>query len=266
MNINEIENTIIPFLESKNNYSVLINLFQSQKTKGHAFELYFAYSMEHNGIELEYERKAREDKTVDFYCAYNGNEIWFELVSPDMNQALKDNIEQQLKDTENDGVSHYEVLLTNDHNNPNYNCDAQLIKLQEKILEKPNKFLSPTDTTFNILVVDCSTALRAFDDDDFRNLTYGYAKNPAYQARFNGKRIEGLLENGFSKRGSKELQKNLSALLCLEKVNLNPFNSKHAYISCNPLLTDHYAKAIGCLSEIKPINASRYIKPIKPSI
>jgi hypothetical protein len=32
-----------------------------------------------------------------------------------------------------------------------------------------------------------------------RNLTYGYAKNPAYQAWFKGKRIKELLETEFKK-------------------------------------------------------------------
>jgi len=266
MNIEEIDKTIIPFLTSKGNYSQLISLFKSQKTQGHAFELYFAYAMEHSGVKLEYEKRANGDKTVDFCYSQNENKIWFELVSPDMNQVLKDNIEQQLKDTESDGLSYYQIILTNDQKNPNYNSDAQLIKLQEKILEKPKKFLSPSEKIFNVLVVDCSTAFRGFDDDDFRNITYGYAKNPAYQAWFNGKRIKGLLETGFKKNGSDELQTKLSALLCFEKVNLDLFNPKHAFISCNPLPgEDQYNKAFNCLREIQSLNTSRYINPIRPS-
>lgn len=268
MNINEIEGTIIPFLTSTGRYSTLIAQFQSLKTKGHAFELYFAYTMEQGGIQLEYEKNASEDgeKTVDFYYNHNGKDVWFELVSPDINQELKDNIEQQLKDTKSDGISYYQLALTSNHTNPNYNSDAQLIRLQEKILEKPSKFSTPSDNSFNVIVADCSTAfIHKIDAEDFRNLTYGYANEPHYQAWFNGKRINGLLENGFKKNGSEELQNKLSALLCLGKVNLNLFNTKHAYISCNPLLEEHYNKAFNCLREIAPLNMSRYINPIKPN-
>lgn len=266
MHQEEIDQKIIPFLESLGRYNTLITRFTKQKTKGYAFELYFAYAMEKGGTTLDYEQKANASgkKRVDFHHGRNGSHIWFELVSPFMNDVLKNDIKQQLKNTESDGISYYQIALSSRNTDPNHHPDAQLIRLQQIILEKSAKFSEPSSNTFNVIVVDCSDIfLHKIDADDFRNITYGYASDPWYQAYFDGERVKGLLEEGFDRRGATGLQSKLSALICLGEIPADLFNQKHAYITCNPLLNDHYNRTFNCLKEIPPISAARYINPIK---
>lgn len=268
MLLKEIEQ-IIAYLKPLRRYDKLIDLFNTHKNRGYAFELYFAYAMEQKGVKLEYEKRANvnNDKTVDFYHAFQGNNIWFELVSLDTSDVIKNDIEQQHKNTQSGGVSYHSLVIKSDHPNPHYDSAAQLIRLQEKILEKPEKFSTPSDDTFNIIVTDCSQIhLGAFDAEDFRNAIYGYPKDMRLREVFKGQRVKGLFEDGLDKRNISELQNKTSALICLGRVKLDLFTKERAYISCNPLLgAHHYHKTYDCLAELAPLKTARYIKPIKPS-
>jgi hypothetical protein len=267
MLIEEI-NQIRSILKPLRRYDKLISLYETQKTDGYAFELYFAYSMEKEGIKLQYEKRAntKQNMTVDFYCAHKGNQLWFELVSPDKNETIKNDIEQQHKNTKENGISYHDILIQSRAEDIHYDHAAQLIRLQEKILKKVEKFTHPTDNIFNIIMVDCSQYIGRFDDEDFRNLVYGYAKNHIWQEHINGQRMLGLLENSFNKRNSQELKNKMSAIICINQLTTNLFSNNNAYISCNPLLgSEYYHKAIAALKSINPLRTIIYIKPIQPN-
>ena len=101
----------------------------------------------------------------------------FELVSPKMSDELKRASAPAKTDVE--GVSIYSVLLESTHENQYLRPEALTIRMQEKLLEKVDKFPERTDYVFSTIVVDCSSFhFGRFDDEDCRMVIFGRHKTP----------------------------------------------------------------------------------------
>ncbi|HUJ16934.1 MAG TPA: hypothetical protein VL197_02990 [Nitrospirota bacterium] len=132
---------IIAMLTRLGRYSRLFNSITDPIPQSFLFELLFANTLETNGVELNYEVNIRPSTktSVDFVHDNNdGTRLCFELVSPEMSDQLKQG-SAPVK-TEIEGVSKWSVLLESGHKNPHLRPEAQTIRMQEKILEKVEKF------------------------------------------------------------------------------------------------------------------------------
>jgi len=120
-----------------------------------------------------------------------------------------------------------------------------VIRFQEKVSEKVNKFVHLNQNTFNIIVVDCHNLHSgAFDDEDLRNALYGASKEPAYQDYFQGKKIFGLLKKNNIHRGAQSFREKISALLCIKKIKLDLLAQGNVYLACNDLLHSDHMSAL----------------------
>ncbi|UCG55003.1 MAG: hypothetical protein JSV32_01955, partial [Dehalococcoidia bacterium] len=129
----------------------------------------------------------------------------------------------------------YGLLLSSDHSNPYFRTAAQVIRLQEKILEKVEKFGQPSNEVLSIIVVDCTNIHSGMlDEEDVRIVAFGLAKNPVWQEFWNGIRLKGLFEADFTARNSEELREKISVIIFLSE--LKPGALKNSYFVVNPAI------------------------------
>ena len=206
---------IVTSLSKLGRYSPLLKRIADPVPSSFLFELLFANIFETNGLQLSYEVNIRPDTnaTIDFvYDDNDGARLCFELVSPEMSDQLK--LESAPVETETEGVSTWSVLLESGNENPHLRPEALTIRMQEKLLEKIDKFSEPTDSIFSTIVVDCSAFhFGRFDDEDCRMVLFGRTQNPYFQEYWSNSPIIGILNPENNRRGAKEFRERTTAVV-----------------------------------------------------
>jgi len=225
---------VIQFLECTKKYNQLLSRWRERQNEHIRFEVLFAFHCESNGLTLNYEVEANleNDKTVDFgFETDNGVNVNIELVRPDLNQALKAQI--------NSSGELQGYFLTSNDKDPNFRTCAQLIKLQWGLLEKVHKFSEINAKTINIIVVDCSNVHAGmFDRHDLEMAMYGRSSNPIWQEYWEGNKLLGMWEKGYNQRNSDIFCSRISTVFFVPKQSSNIL--KDAMAAINPLQTHDY--------------------------
>lgn len=251
---NEDLTTMVSFLESTNRFGDLIAKYnENKKDRSLWFEIAFAYWFENEGYVLEYETNANpENKTsVDFRLKDNNYIFLFELLRVENSDEIGRHIKQQQE--ENKLFKSYELLLSSDQNNPYFKTAAQIIRLQEKLLEKVNKFTAPHENQFNIIVADCSNIhIGMIDSEDVRIALFGKSCNPIWQEFWDGNRLLGIFEKEYNRRNSDEFKQKIGAVIIVPK--LEPGALRKAMVVVNPYFESDYENIlVNALTKIKPL-------------
>lgn len=214
---------IVVNLSTLGRYSRLLSSIAEPVPQSFLFELLFANVLEADSLALNYEVALcpSVSATVDFVHDYSGGtRLAFELVSPEMSNQLK--AEAAPVQTGTEGVSTWSVLLEGGHHNPHLRPQAQTIRMQEKLLEKVDKFPEPSESLFSTIVVDCSAFhFGHFDGEDCRMVLFGRTQHPYLQEYWNGKPIMGILNPDNSKRGAKEFRERITAVVFVPEKDVN---------------------------------------------
>jgi hypothetical protein len=195
------------------------------------FEMVFAYWLIDSGVTPQYEVNVNPstDKTVDFAAKFAERAFNMELVRIEHSQEVQAQMDSQ--DNIPDGI--YGLLLHSDSENPFFKTAAQLIRLQEKILEKVEKFGNPVENTLSLVIVDCTNInVGILDEEDIRIAAYGQAAQPEFQEYWNGVELKGMFQPDFNFRHAERLRERLSAIVFLRK--LEPGGLAHIFIASNP--------------------------------
>jgi len=124
------------------------------------------------------------------------------------------------KETEIKDLSKWEVLLEGSHPNPYLRPEAQTIRMQEKLLEKVDKFPDPSDEIFSTIVVNCkSFHFGNFDGEDCRMVMFGRTQNQLLQEYWEGTPIRGLLDEASDKRGGNEFRERVTSVIFIPEVS-----------------------------------------------
>lgn len=213
-----IENIVVNLSKLKR-YSRLLNCIRDPIPPSFLFELLFANTFENNGITLNYEVNVNSDTntTIDFvHDDTDGTRLCFELVSPEMSEELKRGSAAVKTDIE--GISTFSVLLESGHENQYLRPEALTIRMQEKLLEKADKFPEPRDDVFSIIVVDCSSFhFGHFDREDCRMVMFGRTQEPYLQEYWNNKPIQGILNPANNRRGADKFRKRITAVIFVQE-------------------------------------------------
>jgi hypothetical protein len=256
MLISDIDETI-ERLEHTGRYSELIrNLKQTNVPNvSFIFEALFADAFETCKLQLAYEFNANpsDDKSIDFlYRMPSGGKVFFELVSPEMSDELQNEYNQKIY---REGLT-----LSSEHTNQYLRPEAQTLRVQEKILEKVEKFPDPDDGQFSVIVVNCSKFhFEQFDDEDSRVVMYGKPRNPILTERWQGKRIMGLLEQAHEKKNSLDFRQKITAVVFIQKLqNKDLLNG--AWIICNTNRTEKHMELFkSILLNMPPCNHMNWL-------
>jgi hypothetical protein len=208
-----VEN-IVANLSRSGRYSGLLNRIGDPVSPSFLFELLFANALEKSGVLLNYEVAVRSGaKTVDFVNDDgDGAHLCFELTSPEMGNELKR--EYASSKTESEGISTYSVQLSSNHDNEYLRPEALTLRMQEKLLDKVDKFPDPTDSVFSVIVVDCSAFhFGCFDGEDCRMVVFGKTSEPAFQEDWRGSQIRGILDPADDRRGAPEFRERITAVV-----------------------------------------------------
>ncbi len=221
-------NEAIELLKQKNNYERLVGKWEKTRNLDYGFEILFAHQCESNGLELTHETSANQsnEKTVDFSTIIDGITLNVELVRIGINKGIR-----ELK--RSDELEGY--ILGSDDENPDFRTGAQIIKLQWGILEKVEKFATPDEKTINVICVDCTNVHAGMlDEHDVAIAMWGRPYDPIWVERWEGNRIQGILEADYSQRGSAQFETDISAVMFVRKLKSFPLNQ--AYVALNNLL------------------------------
>jgi hypothetical protein len=224
----ELEN-IKRELAKHNKYSSLIAKLDEifPPPRPFIFEAVFAYMSVKSNLDFRYEINItpNNNTTVDFVYGINDKyKLCFELLRPDLSAPLKVATEPQ--NTDIDGVKSWEVLLESNHPNEHLRPEAQTIRLQEKLLEKVEKFPEPSDYIFSTIVVDCTEFhFGHFDPDDCRMVMYGKTKVPELQEFWGKHPILGLLNPSLNKRQAEEFRIKVTSVIFIPEITDNLLNN-----------------------------------------
>lgn len=214
---------IISYLKSLGKYARLVDNIDNSLDPSFLFEILFANVLENNDMPIEYEVNINpiNETSVDFvYREASGFNLCFELVSPEMSDELKR--ECTPRKTEIEGLYEYEALLKSGSDNKHLTPEALTIRMQEKLLEKVDKFPEPDDSIFSIIVVDCSNFhFGNFDGEDCRMVMFGRTKNTILQEYWEGNPIRGLLESSNNCRGAEEFRERITAVIFVPEKSIN---------------------------------------------
>jgi hypothetical protein len=195
------------FLQELGRYGDLAKQTEPSRT----FEILFAYFFELEGVRLQYEASLKEDdsKKVDFlYQTESEKKLGFELYRPEQSDPIKEEIKQR---TDSFG---YTLELSSRDERKHLRPEAQTVRLQEKLISKVDKFPTPTDEVFSVIVVDCTEVqLGMFDIKDARMVMYGRTRNPAFQDWWEDQRVSGLCEDNHPHQSAPEFRKRVSAVI-----------------------------------------------------
>lgn len=187
------------------------------------FEAMFAYVSEKSGLSFQYEINVNPNNntTIDFvYEEIDKYKLCFELLSPDLSESLKMETEPQCTDIE--GIKSYEVLLESNQPNEHLRPEAQTIRLQEKLLEKVEKFPEPIDNVFSTIVVDCTNFhFGHFDPDDCRMVMYGRTRVPEFQEFWGYSPTLGLLNPSLKKKYADNFRTKITSVIFIPKLSYN---------------------------------------------
>lgn len=214
---------ILDLLRSRKKYSSIIDNIENADAPNipFIFEATFAYTLEKHGISPDYEVNVTplNNFKIDFvYGDVDGSKLCFELLSPNMG----DNLTQQCtpEETGIKGISKWEVILEGNHPNQFLRPEAQTIRMQEKILEKVDKFPDPSDDIFSTIVVNCNNFhFGHFDGEDCRMVMFGRTQNQFFQEFWEGKPIRGLLNEANDRQGAEEFRKRVTSVIFILEVS-----------------------------------------------
>lgn len=233
---------IINFLDNSGKHGQLLAKWHERKDDEIRFEVLFAYWCESRNLSLNYEASVNpdNDKTVDFnFITGNGITVNLELVRPDLNKGIKDQLTGEV-------LQGY--ILTSNHPDPDFRTCAQQIKLQWALLEKVEKFPTYSEKTINIIVADCSNIHAGmFDHHDLCMAMYGHSYNPIWQEYWEGRKLIGMWEKGYNQRGSSEFCERISAVIFVPKQKVELLND--ALTAINSLMSIKHRQLI--LDELK---------------
>jgi len=214
---------IIKELSLLNRYGKLLSKLEevSPPPDSFVFEAMFAYVSEKSRLSFQYEIKVNPNNntTVDFvYEEIDKYKLCFELFSPDLSESLK--IETEPKGTDIEGIRSYEVLLESNQSNEHLRPEAQTIRLQEKVLEKVEKFPEPIDNVFSTIVVDCTNfRFGHFDPDDCRMVMYGRTRVPEFQEYWGHTPTLGLLNPSLKKKFADNFRTKITSVIFIPKLS-----------------------------------------------
>jgi len=165
--------------------------------KSSFFEIRFAYSILLAGLKAEYEYKTgRDEKSIDFkiFGSKTKNNFLVELTSLRDSKAIK---KGTWKNESFFGFS----SITSSFDNENSAEIKDLIKVQDAILEKANKFSTILNGTYHIIIVDMRGFLTGpADQIDFHYIVFGGEdlddtnKRHSIDSQGNREVIKGLFE------------------------------------------------------------------------
>ncbi|MBI5042153.1 MAG: hypothetical protein HZB57_13410 [Gammaproteobacteria bacterium] len=228
--IKEIHN----YLQGLGRYSALLERYiKNPKDRSIWFEMVFAYWLEDAGITPSYEQRVNteNDKTVDFVASMEGWNYQMELVRIEHSDEIMKDLEAQKAG--DDFLPIIGLLLSSDHENEYFQTAAQLIRLQEKALEKVDKFGEPSENTLALIVVDCSNIHSGMlDSDDVRMTAYGKPKQREFQEYFRGLRLKGLFEEDYKVRQAESLRRKICAVVFVTE--LKPEALQESFVAINP--------------------------------
>jgi len=219
------------YLEGLGRYDALREQYINHpKDRSIWFEMVFAHWLEEAGISPRYEQRVNfeNQKTVDFVTTMNGLNYQMELVRIEHSEEIMKDLKEQQASS-----PIYGLLLNSDHSNEFYQPAAQLIRLQEKVLEKVDKFGEPSDKSLALIVVDCSNIHSGMlDDEDVRITAYGRAMQQLFQDYFRGQRLKGLFEKDYMARQAQSLRRKISAIVFVRA--LKPEALEESFVAVNP--------------------------------
>lgn len=165
--------------------------------------------------------------------------------------------------TDEEGISEWSVLLESGSPNPYLRPEAQTIRLQEKLLEKVEKFPAPVANIFSIIVVDCSSfRFGHFDGEDCRMVMYGKTRNAYLQELWDGDPIIGLLNDHYDKKGAKEFRERITAVIFVPDISIHDSFGK-AFIVLNEHRPEDHLKAVWLKLKKHPVlHKTRYAPPV----
>ena len=213
------------YIAKLNKYHKLISKLDevSPPPDSFIFEAIFAYVTEKSGLSFQYEKNINPNNNtdVDFVLEKNDKyKLCFELLSPDLSDPLKTATELQYTDIE--GIKSYEVLLESNHPNEHLRPEAQTIRLQEKLLEKVEKFPEPMDNLFCTIVVDCTHFhFGHFDPDDCLMTMFGKTKVPEFQEFWCKTPTLGLLNPSLKKKYTEDFRNKITSVIFIPKYSDN---------------------------------------------
>ncbi len=224
------------YLRKLGRFPDLLGRYAGDKTdRSIWFEMVFAYWLEDRGIALEYEKEVNPEshKSVDFAASIEGTAVHLELVRIEHSDEVREHIEAQRQaDTL---FQSYGLLLNSDHKNPYFRTAAQLIRLQEKVLEKVEKFGEPSHQSISLVVVDCTNIHEGMlDDEDVRMAAYGRARAPEFQEYWGDAQLRGLFDPEFGARHADTLRQGVGGIVFVPE--LEPGAWDRSYIALNPAL------------------------------
>jgi len=245
---------ILNYLKPLNRYNSIIRKVENSDPPNDPFifEALFAFLFEKNGISLEYEVNVNPDNntTVDFiYTKENRKKFCFELLSPDMSSDLKRQCAPE--ETEINGIHYYGGLLLSNNPNQHLKPQAQTIRMQEKILDKINKFHKPSKNIFSTIVVNCKNFhFGLFKEDDCRMVMSGRTKCEGFQEYWKNidglsEPIMGLLDAKNDRRGCLEFREKVTSVIFIPKISPElSFNLlEKAYIVLNDCRSNNHLTA-----------------------
>ena len=201
--------------------------------KSFTFELIFAYISSLFGVLYDYEMNVNPDNntTVDFVYELNRYKMMcFELLRPEMSNVLKAATKSQ--ETGVGGVKSFQLTLEGGHPVEHLRPQAQTIRLQEKLLEKVEKFPEPNDDVFCTIVVDCSEFhFGRLDRDDCCTVMYGKTINPLLQEYWGSQPILGLLDTKLETKMASEFRRKVTGVIFIPKISNNEL--KDSYLTLN---------------------------------
>lgn len=243
------------YLRNLGRYGKILDRYDNTVTdRSIWFEMVFAYWLEEAGITPVYEYLANpnNEKTVDFFVTYGGINFQMELVRVEDSDEVTKHVEVQKS---SDEFSSYGLLLNSDDKNPYFKPAAQTIRLQEKILEKVEKFGVPSKNTVSLVIVDCTNIhIGRLDDEDVRTTAYGKAKCAVFQEYWNGSQIMGLFQSEYTARNAEMLRQRVSGIVFIGE--LKPGAMNDAFLAVNPSYdaAEQICKLpiFSCLTNVEP--------------
>ena len=133
--------------------------------------------------------------------------------------------------------------------------------MQEKLLEKTDKFPEPTDAVFSIIVVDCSAFhFGHFDGEDCRMVLFGRTQNPYLQEYWNDRPIIGILNPDNNRRGVQEFRERISAVVFIPEKDIQLLDK--AFILLNVCRSESHLQALWLKFKGIPILGKlKYVPP-----
>lgn len=219
------------------------------------FEMYFADEFTSYGHYLEYEENINQsnDKTIDFtYQARENVKFLFELVRPEMSEKLHSEYKQKLY--------RQGVTLSSNASNEWQRPEVQTIQLQEKIVDKVEKFPEPEDKFFSVIVVDCTNFHTGmFDDEDARMFMHGKTKKPHFQEYWNGEKSMGLLDSKHPAKNAPDFRRKVTAVIFIPELQAKNMISG-AKIIFNSLRSKQHKTLFQDMSnEFQPISDLKWL-------